>query len=91
VGGNDPQLARKSHMARLFAGDEMQRVKPRDLYDLWMLRRQGVQHDMGLIERKLALYELRWRPEALEEVLERVRADWAVAAVCVVRTGAGGG
>jgi len=52
------------------------RGKPRDLYDLWLLLRQGVQADRALIERKLALYDMAWRPDALEEALGRVRADW---------------
>lgn len=52
------------------------RGKPRDLYDIWLLLRQGVRPDLALIERKLALYEMTWDPEALEEALKRVRADW---------------
>jgi len=52
------------------------RGKPRDLYDIWLLLRQGVRPDPALIERKLALYEMAWNPDALEEALERVRADW---------------
>lgn len=52
------------------------RGKPRDLYDLWLLLRQGVQPDQELIARKLALYELPWRPELLAPAVEQVRADW---------------
>ena len=52
------------------------RGKPRDLYDLWLLLRQDVQPDVTLVERKLALYDMAWRPDALEEALERVHADW---------------
>lgn len=52
------------------------RGKPRDLYDIWLLLGQGVKPDDVLIERKLALYEMEWCPEALEEAVERVRADW---------------
>jgi predicted nucleotidyltransferase component of viral defense system len=52
------------------------RSKPRDLYDLWLLQRQGAQPDMALIERKLALYEMAWHPDTLEAALEQVRADW---------------
>ena len=53
------------------------RGKPRDLYDLWLLLRQGVHPDLALIERKLALYgTTRWEPRMLEEALERVRPDW---------------
>jgi len=52
------------------------RAKPRDLYDIWLLLRQGVQPDPMLIERKLALYEMLWNPAVLEEALEQVRAGW---------------
>jgi len=52
------------------------RGKPRDLYDIWLLLHQGVEPDAVLIQRKLALYEMRWDPGALEEAMERVRADW---------------
>jgi len=52
------------------------RGKPRDLYDIWLLLRQGVQPDLALIQRKLALYEMTWERDALKEALERVRADW---------------
>ena len=52
------------------------RGKPRDLYDIWLLLHQGVEPDIALIQRKLALYEMGWDPGALEEAVERVRADW---------------
>lgn len=52
------------------------RSKPRDLYDLWLLLRQGVRPDPALIERKLALYGVAWNPGALAETVERVRTDW---------------
>ena len=52
------------------------RGKPRDLYDVWLLLSQGVSPDRALIERKLALYEMAFSVEALEEALTRVRADW---------------
>ncbi len=52
------------------------RGKPRDLYDVWLLLRQGVHPDTALIERKLALYKMTWNPDVLMEALERVRADW---------------
>jgi predicted nucleotidyltransferase component of viral defense system len=52
------------------------RGKPRDLYDVWLLLSQGLSPDRALIERKLALYEMTFSVEALEEALTRVRADW---------------
>jgi predicted nucleotidyltransferase component of viral defense system len=52
------------------------RGKPRDLYDIWLLLRQGVVPDQALIERELALYGKGWEPGVFEETLERVRADW---------------
>ena len=52
------------------------RGKPRDLYDIWLLLRQGVEPDAALIERKLALYEMAWERDVLEAALQQVRADW---------------
>jgi predicted nucleotidyltransferase component of viral defense system len=52
------------------------RGKPRDLYDIWLLLEHGVPLDDALIERKLALYELRWDRDALAVALEHVRIDW---------------
>jgi len=52
------------------------RGKPRDLYDVWLLLSQGVSPDRALIERKLALYEMAFSVEALEEALTRVQTDW---------------
>jgi predicted nucleotidyltransferase component of viral defense system len=52
------------------------RAKPRDLYDIWLLLRQGVEPDLTLVEQKLALYDRGWKREALEEAMENVRTDW---------------
>jgi predicted nucleotidyltransferase component of viral defense system len=52
------------------------RGQPRDLYDVWLLLRQGVEPDLALVERKLALYDKEWKREALEEAIERIRAGW---------------
>ena len=52
------------------------RGKPRDLYDIWLLLHRGGELNTALIERKLALYEMRWEPGALEEAMERVRPGW---------------
>ena len=52
------------------------RGKPRDLYDIWLLLRQGVEPDPALVERKLALYHREWEREALEEAIENLRAEW---------------
>lgn len=52
------------------------RGKPRDLYDIWLLLRQGVSPDAALIARKLALYGITWNREALENALARARTDW---------------
>ncbi|MEJ5241753.1 MAG: nucleotidyl transferase AbiEii/AbiGii toxin family protein [Anaerolineales bacterium] len=52
------------------------RNKPRDLYDIWLLLRRGVQAERSLIERKLSLYGLTWAHAALEEALEHAGADW---------------
>lgn len=52
------------------------RGKPRDLYDIWLLSRQGRRLDLALIKRKLSLYGMTWEPGALEEALDQVRTDW---------------
>lgn len=52
------------------------RGKPRDLYDIWLMMEQGITVDDALIERKLAMYELRWDRDALVMALNRVRTDW---------------
>ncbi len=52
------------------------RGKPRDLYDVWLMLRQGVQPDIALIERKLSLYDVTWEPGALAKALERMRVGW---------------
>jgi predicted nucleotidyltransferase component of viral defense system len=52
------------------------RGKPRDLYDIWLLLRQGVEPDLTLVERKLALYNREWEREALEEAIEDLRIEW---------------
>ena len=52
------------------------RGQPRDLYDIWLLLRQGVEPDLTLVERKLALYDREWERETLEEAIENLRAEW---------------
>lgn len=52
------------------------RGKARDLYDIWLLLRQGVQLDAALIEQKLALYAHSWQPEQALTTIEQLRADW---------------
>jgi predicted nucleotidyltransferase component of viral defense system len=54
----------------------LMRSKPRDLYDIWLLLNQGVAPDRALIARKLELYETAFSPQAVEEAVARVRADW---------------
>jgi hypothetical protein len=52
------------------------RGKPRDLYDIWLLLRQGMEPDRTLVEHKLAVYDRAWEREALEEAIENLRAGW---------------
>ncbi len=52
------------------------RGKPRDLYDIWLLLRQGVPLDLDLVARKLRLYDLAWEPALMEQALARVARDW---------------
>jgi uncharacterized protein len=53
------------------------RSKARDAYDVWLLTKQGVQMERELIRKKLALYDVAFSKANLEEVLEKVKADWA--------------
>lgn len=52
------------------------RGKPRDLYDIWFLLNRGIELDVALIERELALYEMEWDRGELAAALDRVRTDW---------------
>jgi predicted nucleotidyltransferase component of viral defense system len=52
------------------------RAKPRDLYDLWLMSRQGWRLDRNLLAQKLALYDLAYTTERLNETVARVAADW---------------
>lgn len=52
------------------------RSQPRDLYDVWLLLKQGVSLDWALVERKLAWYGTRFSPAALQDALARVQPDW---------------
>ncbi|MFH1633503.1 MAG: nucleotidyl transferase AbiEii/AbiGii toxin family protein [Chloroflexota bacterium] len=52
------------------------RGKPRDLYDIWFLIRQGVRPDIDLFNQKLVLYDLKFSPPLFESALENVRTDW---------------
>lgn len=52
------------------------RAKPRDLYDVWLLLGQGVPLEAGLVEQKLALYELSITAASLDAVLAQAVSDW---------------
>ena len=52
------------------------RGKPRDLYDIWLLLSQGVELDLALVDRKLAMYDREWERQALEEAIEGLGAEW---------------
>ena len=52
------------------------RGKPRDAYDLWLMRSKGWHVDRPLVARKLALYDLAYSPERLQTALAQVARDW---------------
>ena len=52
------------------------RAKPRDLYDMGLPPRQGVESDLALVEHKLAPHDRQWEGEVLEEAVENLRAEW---------------
>jgi len=54
----------------------MTRDKPRDVYDLWFLCRKGISLDVGLVQRKLKLYDREYTPDALLSAAEARRGGW---------------
>ncbi|MBI4770339.1 MAG: nucleotidyl transferase AbiEii/AbiGii toxin family protein [Chloroflexi bacterium] len=52
------------------------RAKPRDLYDLWLMRTKGWRLDRALASQKLSLYGLEFSRAALEAAIERMEPDW---------------
>jgi predicted nucleotidyltransferase component of viral defense system len=52
------------------------RGKPRDLYDIWLLTAQGAPLDPGLVQAKLALYDLTPSAGRLEEAFRQAATDW---------------
>lgn len=54
----------------------MTRDKPRDVYDLWFLSRRGVDLDIGLVRRKLALHGLEYDADDLLAAAETRRGAW---------------
>ncbi|MEW5936613.1 MAG: nucleotidyl transferase AbiEii/AbiGii toxin family protein [Candidatus Thermoplasmatota archaeon] len=54
----------------------MQRNKPREVYDLWLLLRRGEVIDFDTIRRKLKATSLRWDPAGFYRSLEKNRGMW---------------
>jgi len=55
------------------------RQKPRDIYDLWfLLTRKNIVFDPSLIDRKLALYDLRLDLTELRNRIERMKGLWEI-------------
>ena len=54
----------------------LMRGKPRDAYDLWLMRSKGWPVDLPLVARKLALYQLEYSPDRLQTALTQVARDW---------------
>ncbi len=52
------------------------RSKPRDLFDVWLILRQGVTPDRQLLDRKLAMYDMAFGLDTLDNALTRVSRDW---------------
>jgi hypothetical protein len=52
------------------------RAKPRDLYDLWLMRGMGWRLDRALASQKLSLYGLEFSRAALEAAVERIAPEW---------------
>lgn len=55
------------------------RQKPRDVYDLWfLLTKKNIVFDPNLIDKKLALYDLRLDLTELRNRIERVKGLWEI-------------
>lgn len=65
-----------AHMAAEKVRALLVRGKPRDAYDLWLMRSKGWRVDLALLERKLALYDQAYSPERLQAALAQVARDW---------------
>jgi uncharacterized protein len=52
------------------------RGKPRDVYDLWLLSKQGVKLDKNIVAAKLAVYEDKSTLLEPQEALAKARQDW---------------
>ena len=52
------------------------RGKPRDVYDIWLLHRQGIVLDGELAAAKLALYQITLTNRAIKDALDKASVDW---------------
>ena len=53
------------------------RMKPRDIYDLWfLLVRKNIVFDTQMINKKLALYNLKFNFEEFRNRIEKMRVLW---------------
>jgi len=51
------------------------RDKPRDLYDVWFLSKM-IDFDYGLIDKKLKLYDVKFKDVDINEIFSNVEKDW---------------
>lgn len=70
-----PTMSRE-HMLAEKVRALLTRGKPRDLYDYWLLSRQGVHVGIPLVNEKLALYDLTYSPALFAQALEKIRPEW---------------
>ncbi len=52
------------------------RSKPRDVYDIWLLSRQGVKLNIDLVNQKLTLYDLVFSRKRFHQALSEARLNW---------------
>ncbi|MBN1537226.1 MAG: nucleotidyl transferase AbiEii/AbiGii toxin family protein [Anaerolineales bacterium] len=52
------------------------RSKPRDVYDIWLLSRRGINLDIELLNRKLAIYGYKFSKERLDQALLSTKRTW---------------
>jgi len=54
------------------------RMKPRDVYDLWFLLRKDIDFDSQLINRKLALYNIKFNLREFINRIEKMKGLWQI-------------
>ncbi len=52
------------------------RARSRDAFDIWFLVNRGVKVDLGLVDRKLKMYDVKRTAAAMDAALRKCRGNW---------------